>query len=256
MSSGKRINSLMSMENLTGQTSAAENLPLIRIVLVEDHVILRDGLRSLLEMDADFKIVGEAGGFAEGVDVVAARKPDLVITDIRLAGDSGLKLIPELKKTNPSLKALILSAHCTDEYVRAALEAGADGYVLKEASRDELAQGIRTVMSGKQYFSTEVTTRVVSGFLGHEEKQKQESASKITPRESEVLTLIAQAYSTKGIARKLDLSVKTVEKHRSNMMRKLELRSSAAITLYAVRHNYISAEAPGAGERDGGEEQE
>lgn len=111
-------------------------------------------------------------------------------------------------------------------------------------------------MSGKQYFSTEVTSRVVSGFLGQEEKQKQESASKITPREAEVLTLIAHAYSTKDIARKLDLSVKTVEKHRSNMMRKLELRSSAAITLYAVRHNYISADTPGAGEGHGGEEQE
>jgi len=246
----------MSMENLTGQTSAPGGLPLIRIVLVEDHVILRDGLRSLLEMDADFKIVGEAGGFAEGMQVVASCKPDLVITDIRLAGDSGLKLIPELKKTHPSMKTLILSAHCTDEYVRAALEAGADGYVLKEASRGELAQGIRTVMSGKQYFSTEVTSRVVSGFLGQEEKQKQESASKITPREAEVLTLIAHAYSTKDIARKLDLSVKTVEKHRSNMMRKLELRSSAAITLYAVRHNYISADTPGAGEGHGGEEQE
>ena len=244
------------MGDLTGQISAARDLPLIRIVLVEDHVILRDGLRSLLEMDADFKIVGEAGGIAEGIDVVASLKPDLIITDIRLAGDSGLTLIPKLKKAHPSIRALILTAHCTDEYVRAALEVGADGYVLKEASREELAQGIRTVMSGKQYFSTEVTTRVVSGFLGHEEKQKQESASRITPREAEVLTLIAHAYTTKAIARKLDLSVKTVEKHRSNMMRKLELRSAAAITLYAVRHNYVSAQAPAVGEQDRSDEQE
>jgi len=245
----------MSMENLTGHASAAKGFPVIRIVLVEDHVILRDGLRSLLEMDSDFRIVGEAGGFADGMDVVASCKPDLVITDIRLAGDSGLKLIPALKKMRPSLRVLILSAHCTDEYVRAALEAGADGYVLKEASRQELAQGIRTVMSGKQYFSTEVTTRVVSGFLGQEEKQKLESASKITPREAEVLTLIANAHSTKVIARKLELSVKTVEKHRSNLMAKLDLRSSAAITLYAVRHNYISAEALDVEEGDGSEEQ-
>jgi DNA-binding NarL/FixJ family response regulator len=242
----------MSREDLTRQ----QDFRLIRIVLVEDHVILRDGLRSLLEMDADFEVVGEAGGIAEGMDLVASRKPDLVITDIRLAGDSGLALIPELKRTHPSIRVLILTAHCTDEYVRAALEAGADGYVLKEASREELALGIRIVMTGKQYFSTEVTTRMVSGFLGHDEKQKQESAARITPRESEVLTLIAQAHSTKAIARKLKLSVKTVEKHRSNMMRKLQLRSSAAITLYAVRHNYISAETPGAGEGHGGEEQE
>ncbi len=250
----KKINNPLSIKEFEGENSAAKSSRAIRIVLIEDHVILRDGLRSLLEINSDFEIVGEAGGFAEGIEVVASCKPGLVITDIRLAGDSGLKLIPELKKINPSPRILILSAHCTDEYVRAALEAGADAYVLKESSLEELTLGIKTVMSGQQYFSTEVTSRVVSGYLGREGKQKLESASKITPREIEVLTLIAQAYSTKSIARELKLSTKTVEKHRSNLMRKLELRSSAAITLYAVRHHYVSAETPSAEQQKGTED--
>jgi DNA-binding NarL/FixJ family response regulator len=232
------------MEDNIEKTGRSRDGRPIRIVLVDDHVILRDGLQSLLEIEADFQIVGHAGSFDEGREVTASLKPDLVITDIRLAGDSGLKLIPELKALDPGVKALILSAHCNDEYVRAALAAGADGYMLKETSREELAKGIRAVVAGKQYLCSEVTTRVVSGFMDKDEDQRRRKASPLTDRETEVLTMIATAMSTKEIARKLDLSVKTVEKHRSNLMNKLDLRSSAAITLYAVRNNYVSADDP------------
>ena len=214
----------------------------VKIVLIEDHVILRDGLRSLLNMEDDFDVVGEADACDAGMDVVKSVHPDLVITDIGLPGRSGLTLIPELKEYNSAIRVLVLTAHCTDEYVRVALESGADGYVLKDASRAELMTGIRTVMQGQQYFSTPVTSRVVSGFLGKSDDARKRTGSHITPREAEVLTLIASAYSTKEIARKLDLSVKTVEKHRSNLMRKLGLRSSAAVTLYAVRNNYLSVD--------------
>jgi len=214
----------------------------VRIVLIEDHVILRDGLRSLLGLESDFEVVGEADSCDSGLVVVKDVSPDIVITDIGLPGRSGLTLIPEIKELNKEIKVLVLTAHCTDEYVRAALESGADGYVLKDASREELMTGIRTVMQGQQYFSTPVTSRVVSGFLGTGGNRSSKTGSKITPRETEVLTLIASAYSTKEIARKLELSVKTVEKHRSNLMRKLGLRSTAAVTLYAVRNNYLSAD--------------
>jgi DNA-binding NarL/FixJ family response regulator len=212
----------------------------IRIVLVEDHVILRDGLRSLLDMESDFTVVGEADSCDSGLRVVKDLAPNIVITDIGLPGRSGLTLIPEIKAYDDSIGVLVLTAHCTDEYVRAALESGADGYVLKDASRAELMLGVRTVMQGKQYFSTPVTSRVIAGFLGTADGKGKRANSKITPRETEVLTLIASAYSTKEIARQLDLSVKTVEKHRSNLMRKLGLRSTAAVTLYAVRNNYLS----------------
>jgi DNA-binding NarL/FixJ family response regulator len=214
----------------------------VKIVLIEDHVILRDGLRSLLNMESDFEVAGEADTCESALEVVKEIRPDIAITDIGLPGRSGLTVIPEIKEFDASIKVLVLTAHCTDEYVRAALEAGADGYVLKDASRAELVTGIRTVLQGQQYFSTPVTSRVISGFLGKSGGSGTGKPSKITPRETEVLTLIASAYSTKEIARKLDLSVKTVEKHRSNLMRKLGLRSTAAVTLYAVRNNYLSVD--------------
>lgn len=211
-----------------------------RIILVEDHIILRDGLRSLLNMEPDLEVVGVADSCGTVLDLVAEEDPDLVICDIGLPGRSGLTLIPELKQIDKDIRVLVLTAHCTDEYVRAALESGADGYVLKDASRAELTHGIRTVLSGQQFLSTPVTSRVVSGFLGQTREPAQTRKSAITPREEEIMILIASAYSTKEIARKLDLSVKTVEKHRSNLMRKLGLRSTAAVTLYAVRHKYLS----------------
>lgn len=228
--------------NNRSESNPGETQMMVRIVLIEDHVILRDGLRSLLNMESDFDVVGEADACDSGLAVVKAQNPDIVITDIGLPGRSGLTLIPEIKEYDSAMKVLVLTAHCTDEYVRAALESGADGYVLKDASREELMSGVRTVMQGQQYFSTPVTSKVVSGFLGKGGRQAQKPGSKITPRETEVLTLIASAYSTKEIARKLDLSVKTVEKHRSNLMRKLGLRSTAAVTLYAVRNNYLSVD--------------
>jgi DNA-binding NarL/FixJ family response regulator len=215
----------------------------VDIVLIEDHVILRDGLRSLIELEADFRVVGEANGCAAGLEIVNAARPDLVITDIGLPDRSGLTLIPELKQLDPAIRVLVLTAHCTDEFVRAALESGADGYVLKDATRADLISGIRTVMRGQKYFSNVIVSRVVSNFLNRSGgKSKPEST--LTPREIEVLKLIASALSTKDIARKLNLSVKTVEKHRSNLMRKLDLRSSVAVTLYAIRHDYLQPDNP------------
>jgi DNA-binding NarL/FixJ family response regulator len=232
----------MCADNAEEGLLPGEGSKVFSIVLIEDHLILRDGLRSLLNMEPDFNVVGEAGNCDEGLQVVNAVNPDLVIADIGLPGRSGLTLIPELKQANESIRVLVLTAHCTDEYVRAALESGADGYILKDSSRAELVTGIRTVMNGQQYFSTLVTSQVIMGYLGKTDSKHKQTSTTLTPRESEVLTLIASAYSTKEIARKLDLSIKTVEKHRSNLMRKLGLRSTAAVTLYAVRNNYVSAD--------------
>lgn len=222
----------------TGSDIALGDTAPVSIVLVEDHVILRDGLQSLLNTEGNFNVIGAVGSCDAAIAFVTDHRPELVITDIALPGRSGLTLIPELKALDESIRVLVLTAHCTDEYVREALNCGADGYVLKDASRAELVRAINTIMSGETYFSTTVTSRVVSGFLGHSSSGGSIEAP-ITPRETEVLTLIASAYSTKEIARKLDLSVKTVEKHRSNLMRKLGLRSSAAVTLYAVQNNYL-----------------
>ncbi len=214
----------------------------IRILLIEDHVILREGLRSLLEVESDLLIVGEAGTGEEGLKIAAVEKPDLIMTDIGLPDRSGLSIIPELRAMNPDSRILVLTAHCTDEYVRAALDVGADGYILKDAERTELIHGVHTVIDGQKYFSQTVAERVVSGYLGTPNNDGEAKNHNITNRERQVLLLVAMANSNKAIAARLKISIKTVEKHRSNLMRKLRLRSTAAITLYAIRHNLITAD--------------
>lgn len=224
------------------KTIKNESNPTIRILLIEDHVILREGLRSLLEMEDDLSIIGEATSGEEGLRIAATKKPDLIMTDIGLPGRSGLSIIPDLRLSNPDAKILVLTAHCTDEYVRAALDAGADGYILKDAERTDLIQGIHSVIEGQKYFSQAVAEKVVSGYLGIPGSIGNNKSGDITNRERQVLLLIATANSNKKIASRLSLSIKTVEKHRSNLMRKLNLRSTAAITLYAIRHNLITAD--------------
>lgn len=215
-----------------------------RVLLIEDHVILREGLRALLHLEPDLEVIGGADTVARGKVIAEAEKPDLVITDIALPGESGLAIIAALKSSQPGIRVIVLTAHCTDEYVRAALESGADGYILKDASRSELLEGIRAVLEGRQYFSAAVTSHVVYGYLGRREAKPRQEVP-VTAREKEVLRLIALAYSTKRIATRLKLSVKTVEKHRSNLMRKLDLQNTAAVTLYAVRHKLVPVDVIG-----------
>jgi DNA-binding NarL/FixJ family response regulator len=236
------------MTNTTTSTTTSDNdgqpAAKTRIVLIDDHVILREGLRALLELERDLEVVGEADNAANGLSVAKAARPDLVITDIALAGGSALGMLPLLKEANPAVRLLVLTAHCTDEYVRAALKSGAAGYILKDASRRELLEGIRAVLGGRQYLSSPVTNRVISGYLNKLETPRN-TEMPITVREREVLTMIALAYSTKHIASRLKLSVKTIEKHRSNLMRKLALQNTAAVTLYAVRHRLIAVDGIG-----------
>jgi len=215
-----------------------------RIVLIEDHCILREGLRTLIDLEADLQIVGEASNTEEGVRVVQAAQPTLLITDLALPGGSGLAALGELRAVCPSLRVLVLTAYCTDEYIRAALGAGADGYLLKDASRAELLQAIRSVVTGQKYFSEPVSARLVSGYLGRDSKSLYPTP-RITDREREVLTRIALGESNKRVAIGLRLSIKTVEKHRANLMRKLELHNTAAVTLFAVRNGLLET-TPGA----------
>jgi DNA-binding NarL/FixJ family response regulator len=180
-----------------------------RIVLIEDHAILREGLRALIELEADLKVVGEAGDGAEGLRVVQATTPALVITDLAMPGGSGLRTIRELRSACASLRVLVLTAHCTDEHIGAALAAGADGYVLKDANRTELLQAIRSVIGGQKFFSESVSTRLVSGYLRRNARPS-EACAKITLREREILTRIALGEYNKRIPLALRLSVQTV----------------------------------------------
>jgi DNA-binding NarL/FixJ family response regulator len=211
--------------------------PRTRIVLVEDHAILREGLKALIEIEPDFEIAGDFGGVEECLSGIGQLQPDLVLTDLALPQCSGFELLTQIKLVVPNARKLVLTAHDSEEYIRRALNAGADGYVLKDANRAELMLAIRTVSAGQQYLCEAIASKILSGYLSSgEPRRNQPGAQSITGREREVLTRIALGDSNKVIARALLLSVKTIEKHRSNLMRKLNLHNTAAITLFAVRN--------------------
>ena len=215
------------------------------IVIIEPHGILREGLRALIELEVDLRVVGEASTGADGVRVVQSTDPALVITDLAPPGTQGLRIIEQLRAVSARVHVLVLTAYCTDEYIRAALGAGADGYVLKDAGRAELLQAIRSVIAGQKYFFEPVSARLVSGYLRRNEPTLGAAAGvypRITEREREVLTHVALGESNKRVALALRLSVKTVEKHRANLMRKLELHNTASVTLFAVRNGLVPAQ--------------
>jgi DNA-binding NarL/FixJ family response regulator len=220
----------------------------IRIVLVEDHGILREGLRALILMESDFDIVGEFASVEQSLAGIAELQPDLIITDLALPGRSGIELLAEVKQLSPRTRKLVLTAHENEEYIRAALNAGANGYVLKDANSTELMLAIRTVSVGQQFLCKAIASKILSGYLSSHAPGVQRSAvpavaQSITEREREVLTRIALGNSNKLIARELGVSPKTVEKHRSNLMRKLQLHNAAAITMFAIR-NGMTGSAP------------
>ncbi len=215
----------------------------LRLLLVDDHAILREGLRSLLELQSDLTVVGEAGDFERAVELATALQPDVVLTDIGLPGRSGLLLVRELRKVCPGARIVLLTAHCSEEYIRAGLDAWPDGYVLKDCSHAELATAIRAVATGQHFLCKAVASQVLSTYV-HQGAQrvKQDPLQSVTVRERQLLTRIASGNSNKAIARELKLSVKTVEKHRANLMRKLELHNAADITRFALRHHLMGAE--------------
>ncbi|MHB8726438.1 MAG: response regulator [Casimicrobiaceae bacterium] len=217
--------------------------PPLRLVLVEDHAILREGLRALIELEADFHVVGEFASVQESLDGIRDLQPDLVITDLALPGRSGIELLGEIRKLSPRTRKLVLTAHENEEHIRAALNAGADGYVLKDANSAELNLAIRAVSVGQQFLCKAVASKILVGYLSGDQRPSCASLTQvITSREREVLTRIALGNSNKLIARELGVSPKTVEKHRSNLMRKLQLHNAAAITMFAIRNGMTSSE--------------
>lgn len=212
-----------------------------RIVIAEDYTILREGLRSLLSADPAFEIVGEAEDGREAIETVAKLKPDLVLLDLSMPRTSGLDAIREIKRLSPGTKICVLTIHKTEEYILATLEAGADGYVLKEASHAELTLAIRSILGGKRYLSPGVSGKVIEGYLDGRKTFKTTTLwDTLTQREREILKLIAEGYRNSEIAEYLFISVKTVEKHRANLMKKLDLHSTAALTAYGIEKGLVT----------------
>ena len=212
----------------------------VRIVLAEDHTILREGLRALLSADPKFKIVGEAADGRQAVRSVEKLGPDLVMMDLSMRRMTGMDAIREIKKRHPETKIVALTVHKTEEYLRATLQAGADAYVLKDATHDELLIAIDSALKGKTYLSPGVSERVIEGYLkGRESRLPSSTLGLLSPREREVLKLIAEGYKNKEIAADLCISLKTVEKHRANLMKKLDLHNAAALTAYAIEQGLV-----------------
>jgi DNA-binding NarL/FixJ family response regulator len=213
----------------------------LSIVLADDHTILREGLRALLTADPNFEIVGEASDGREAVRCVEKLGPDLLLMDLSMPRMSGMDAIREIKKRYPETKIIALTVHKTEEYLLTTLKAGADGFVLKDATHDELLMAINNVMSGKSYLSPGVSEKIIEGYLqGKKSTQSLSSWESLSQREREVLKLIAEGYKNKEIAEDLCISLKTVEKHRANLMKKLDLHNAAALTVYAVDKGLVN----------------
>lgn len=212
-----------------------------RIVIAEDHRILREGLKSLLASKPEFEVVGEAEDGLDAISIVRQSKPDLVLLDLSMPRLDGLSAMRDIKKVSPETRILALTVHTDEDYVLEAFNEGADGYCLKDAGRAELLMAIESIFSGKPYFSPGIADKVLEGYLEGRQKIKSTSAwETITRREREVLKLIGEGYKNKEIADLLFISVKTVEKHRSNIMKKLDLHNAAALTAYAIEKGLVT----------------
>ena len=213
----------------------------IKIVLAEDHTILREGLRALLSSNPKFEIVGEAQDGREAVRCVEKLGPDLLLMDLSMPRMSGMEAIREIKKRYPQSKVIALTVHKTEEYLHTTLQAGADGYVLKDATHNELVVAIKSVMKGKPYLSPGVSQKVIEGYLEGKGTLNPDSPwESLSQREREVLKLIAEGYKNKEIAEDLCISLKTVEKHRANLMKKLDLHNAAALTVFAMGKGLVN----------------
>lgn len=216
-------------------------MPSKRILLAEDHKLLREGLKSILASEKEFQLVGEARDGQEAIRLTRDVKPDLVLLDLTMPRLDGFSVLRAIRSECQGTRVLVLTVHESDQYVHEAFRAGADGYCLKDSSRDELLMAMRSTLEGKMYISPGVAKSVMSGYLtGRKQIREKSSWEALTPREKEILKLIAESYQNKEIAQILNISVKTVEKHRGNLIEKLNLHSSTALTVYAIEHGLIN----------------
>lgn len=212
-----------------------------RVLLVEDHRILREGLKAVLTSDPEIEVVGEADDGREAVRAAERLAPDVVILDITLPRTSGLDAIAEIRERCPRAKIVVLTAHKAEDLVLSALREGAHAYVLKEASLEELTAAVHRVRDGHRYLSPEITSYVVARSLREEGGDVPTSAFEtLTPREREILKLVAEGYRNREIAEYLCISLRTVESHRARLMKKLGVENTAALTAYALEKGLVA----------------
>ncbi|MDH4057019.1 MAG: response regulator transcription factor [Gammaproteobacteria bacterium] len=212
-----------------------------KVLIVDDHALMRNGLEAMLASESSFEVVGVAADGMSAIRVVAELQPDIVLMDLTMPRTSGIDAIVQIKRQSPHIKIVALTFHKEDKYIHATLEAGADAYVLKDDSRTELFNALANVVQGKQYLSPSIVDKVVSGYLsGGAAATTDPSWEILTHREREVIKLIAEGKRTRDIASYLSLSPKTIEKHRTNLMRKLDLHNVSEVTVYAIKNGFTT----------------
>jgi two-component system response regulator NreC len=215
----------------------------IRVLLAEDHTIVRKGLRSLLDGDTGIEVIEEAEDGREAFEKVQRSLPDVVLMDISMPALNGLEATRQIKKQFPEVKVLILTMHATEEYIFQILRAGASGYVLKQGTPTELVAAIQAVHRGESFLSPSISRKIIEEYIRQAEATaEKDSYDRLTNREREILQLIAEGHSTREIAELLHISVKTVETHRTHLMYKLDIYSTARLTQYAIRKGVIGTD--------------
>ncbi len=209
------------------------------IILADDHPIVRRGLRSVLEVEKDFSLIGEAGDGIEAVRLVENLTPNILITDMMMPGLTGLEVTRQVRHRVPKVKIIVLSMHAAESYVLEALRNGANGYVLKDSAADELVHAIREVLAGRRYLSSQLSERAIETYIQKSESSITDSYDSLTNREREVLKLAAEGCTNNEISERLFISPRTAETHRANLMKKLSLSNHTELIRYAIRRGLL-----------------
>lgn len=218
-------------------------MPPLKVLIADDHEIVRRGLRALLEAERDCQVVGEAADGRQAVQMTKDLKPDVVVLDIGMPSLNGLEATKQILKERPDTKVLILTMHDADAVIREVIDAGARGYILKTDAGRDLATAVDMLRNNKTYFTSRVAQMILAGFLNRDPHPADAASDgvRLTPRQREIVQLLAEGKSSKEIAVALQLSVKTAETHRANIMRRLDCHSVSEVVRYAIRNNIIEA---------------
>jgi DNA-binding NarL/FixJ family response regulator len=212
----------------------------IKVLLAEDHKTVRAGVKMIIDAEDDMTVIGEAGNGRDAIELARELNPDVILMDISMPELNGLIATAKLKRISPDVKILALTRHTDQAYLQELLQAGVNGYLLKQSAADELLRAIRVVMQGGSFLDTEITGKVLAGYTEKNIKLRGEiRGEKLTERESEVLRHIALGYSNREIAQKMDISVKTVEAHKANALKKLDMSSRREIMTYAILQGWM-----------------
>jgi len=216
-------------------------MTVIKIFVADDHAMIRDGVRFLIQDEVDIELIGEAEDGEAALDMIGELKPDVAVIDINMPNMNGLELIARLREEQPGVRTMVFSIHDEEEYMLKSIKFGANGYMLKDAEREEFLEGIRTIAGGGKFFGKNTEKLLLKSYINKLEAPQEEvnPSTILTKREKEILSLVAQGLKSKAIGKKLFISARTVDNHRGNIMQKLEIHTTAELVSFAIKHDII-----------------